>query len=369
MTIGVLQEGRGEQPTHDPSITRVQRQHLTTIDALRGFAAMSVVLFHLGGASLPKLNSALTLRLTSWGWTGVEMFFVISGFVIPFVLMKGSYHLSDCGNFLGRRFIRIWPPAAVLIAFTVAQYAVVTWIQGAQSDEWASLSMGMVLANLFYVAPLTGHPWLNGILWTLAVEFQYYVFLALAFPFLRSSRGCLIAAGFASLVTAQLPGAEIIQFLSFAIFFAMGGLVLLYRERQVGTMTFLAILAVMASVALAQLGLLATSFATATALIIAFVTINNRVLMFFGTISYSLYLVHILVASTAEFVLVKTLGPSTPLARFATQMACLVIAVVGAWVFYLLVERHFVTLSQRFDRRSGKHVALPPTHTISDEGI
>lgn len=355
--------------TSVPAARPAARQHFTTIDALRGFAALSVVLFHLGGAGLPKLNSPLTMQLTSWGWTGVEVFFVISGFVIPFVLLKGNYQLKDSGSFLARRFVRIWPPAAILIALTVAQFAAVTHLQGGASDDWASPSAGAILANLFYVAPFTGHSWLNGVLWTLAVEFQYYLFLALAFPLLASSRTWLVAAGLASLVTALLPGAEQVQFLKYAIYFAMGGLCLLHRERHVGRLAFLAVLALMASVASAQLGLLATAFATAAALVIAFVPIRNRLFLFLGTISYSLYLVHMLVASTAEYVLVKLFDPATPLSRLAAQLACVVIAVGGAWVFYQLVERHFVTLSQRFARRGRTRVIVSATQLIAGEGL
>jgi peptidoglycan/LPS O-acetylase OafA/YrhL len=309
---------------------------------------LSVALFHLGGAGLPKLSSPLTASLTSWGWTGVEVFFVISGFVIPFVMVKADHQWRDSGTFLVRRFIRIWPPSAILIALTVAQYWVVNHMGHGAPEGWTALSAPGVLANLLYAVPFTGQAWLNGILWTLSVEFQYYLILALIFPLLASSRACLVAAGLASLVTALLPFAEAALFLRYSIFFAMGGLTLLYREGKLGQIPFLALLAAMTATAAAELGLLQTGFAAATALAIAFVPIRNRLFVFLGTISYSLYLVHMLVASTAEFLILRLFAPVSALGKFAAQLACLGIAVLGAWVFYLLVERHFVTLSQRF---------------------
>lgn len=331
----------------EPSPTR---RHFTTIDALRGFAALSVCLFHLGSSAVPKLSSPLTARLTSWGWTGVEVFFVISGFVIPYVLLRADYHWRDGRNFLARRFVRIWPPSAILIALTVAQYAVINRSGMGDPAGWTSIEPARIAANLAYAVPFTSQSWLNGILWTLSVEFQYYLLLALIFPLL-ANRLCLAAFGLLSLVSAFLPFAATAQFFHYAIFFAMGGLVLLYREEKTSRHMMLALLFAMTAVAIAELGPLPSLFAAATALIIAFVPLRSRILVFLGTISYSLYLTHILIASSAEFVIVRLFGPVTPLEKFAGQIACLAATILGAWIFYLFVERHFVAWSQRLGTR------------------
>ena len=326
------------------------RRHFTTIDALRGFAALSVCLFHLGGAGVPKLASPLTTSLTSWGWTGVEIFFVISGFVIPYVLLRADYHWRDAGNFLARRFVRIWPPSAILILLTVAQYAVINRMGLGDPSGWTSLEPGRVASNLAYLAPFTGYSWLNGILWTLSVEFQYYLLLALIFPLLLARRW-LVSAFILSLVSAFLPFADTAQFFRYAIYFAMGGLVLLYREDKIGRSAMLGLLLLMMLVAIFQLGTLPSLFATATTLIIAFVPLRSRILVFLGTISYSLYLVHILVASSAEFIIVRLFSPDTEVERILAQLVCLAAAILAAWLFYALVERHFVTWSQRLAGR------------------
>ncbi|MEO6580149.1 MAG: acyltransferase [Sphingomicrobium sp.] len=337
-------------------MTRPQRPHFASIDALRGFAAFSVVLFHLGGAGLPKLASPTTTRLTSWGWTGVEVFFVISGFVIPFVMMKADYHWRDAGNFLARRFVRIWPPSAMLIALTIAQFVVINRMSAGHGG-WTSLSTLRILANLAYIVPFTDQSWLNGILWTLSVEFQYYLFLALAFPLFAANRYWLVAACAASLLTPLLPFAESALFLKYAGYFAFGGLALLYREGRLGVPAMLGLLALGAAAATLELGILPTAFAAATTLIIAFIPIRSRVLIFLGTISYSLYLTHMLVASTSEFLLLRLFHPTSAVERLGAQMACLAIVILGAWLFYLLVERHFVSWSHHLagaPRRDGE---------------
>ena len=340
-------------------MTQESRRHFSSIDALRGFAALSVVLFHLGGIVLPKLSSPRTAQLTSWGWTGVEVFFVISGFVIPFVMLKADYRWQDSGQFLARRLIRIWPPSAVLISLTVLQYVVIDYLDYGNRLDWSKLSVASIAANLFYVVPFTAQNWLNGVLWTLAVEFQFYLFLALAFPLLSAHRTWLAIAGFASLLTALAPFAEVAQFLKYAIYFAMGGVALLYREGRIGRGALLSVLVLMTLVATIELGWLPSSFAAGTTLVIAFVPIRNRPFIFLGTISYSLYLTHILIASSTEFLLVRAFGPETAIERFAAQLICLGMTIIGAWLFYLLVERHFVSWSQRFAghvaRRSKQH--------------
>lgn len=118
---------------------------------------------------------------------------------------------------------------------------------------WTQLSPDAVAANLLYMAPFTGHDWLNGILLTLSVEFQYYLFLALAFPLFARHPYWIAAAGIALLGTALLPFAEQAMFLKYAVYFTMGGLVLLYREARIGPGAMLAELAIMTMVAGYQL--------------------------------------------------------------------------------------------------------------------
>lgn len=93
----------------------VRRVHLVTIEALRGIAALSVCLFHLCGAVLVKLSTPATAAATSWGVHGVDIFFVISGIVLPYVMLRSRYRWSSAPRFLARRFLRVGPPAHVLL--------------------------------------------------------------------------------------------------------------------------------------------------------------------------------------------------------------------------------------------------------------
>ncbi|WP_114228207.1 MULTISPECIES: acyltransferase family protein [Sphingomonas] len=320
----------------------MQANRFQTIDALRGVAALFVVLFHLGGSALPKLASPATTALTSWGWTGVELFFVISGFVIPHVLLRSGYRWSEAGRFLLKRFVRIWPPSAVLLGLTVLQFLGIQRFVHA-GGEW-TFTAGQLLANFTYLVPFTGDRWLNGVFWTLSVEFQYYLLLAIVFPLIERSRAAILVTLALCAAGLLIPGGEG-YFPRYAVYFAMGGLTLLRVRGSIGVMPFLAGLGALTLAAALGHAWLPAAIGGAGALLIAFAYLTARPLLFLGKISYSLYLTHILAASMAEFVYVRLVAPSSVLAKLAGQGFCLVVAILGAWLFYLVVERFFLAAS------------------------
>lgn len=65
-------------------------QKILSVEALRGFASIAVTLFHFGGS----LTTLIPQILHAYGWLGVDIFFVISGFVIPLSLMGKNYRIS-----------------------------------------------------------------------------------------------------------------------------------------------------------------------------------------------------------------------------------------------------------------------------------
>lgn len=92
----------------------MKRQYFPLIDVLRGFSAISVVIYHIINHfkwnSFPISGPLVWFRI---GWMGVDLFFVISGFVIAISTIR-TYDRSDnysifCKNFLTHRFSRIVP--------------------------------------------------------------------------------------------------------------------------------------------------------------------------------------------------------------------------------------------------------------------
>jgi peptidoglycan/LPS O-acetylase OafA/YrhL len=163
-------------------INSSQSNYFPTIDVLRGFAALSVVIYHVieifGWAEFPWTGPLLWFRI---GWMGVDLFFVISGFVIGLAAFSGiDKHGSSefRGHFFKRRLTRIVP----LHYLTVLVFSV--FIQPEILFVNLLPNLG---AHLFFVHNLSmkfsGS--INGANWSLATEMQFYVLMLLLAPWLR----------------------------------------------------------------------------------------------------------------------------------------------------------------------------------------
>ena len=87
---------------------------VAVVNALRGLAALWVCWYHAVGLIQPA-PSALT-TLGSYGFMGVQVFFVVSGFVIPYALHRAHYQLPQYPRFLAKRLLRLHPPYLAVVA-------------------------------------------------------------------------------------------------------------------------------------------------------------------------------------------------------------------------------------------------------------
>ena len=155
------------------------------LNGFRGFCALSVFLFHLGSAgvvSWPK--GALVEDAAAYLWVslayGVEMFFMISGFVILGSLLRHS----TLRGFLQDRFIRIysaWVPALVAVA-TVCIVLKMKMFTGASALE----DLGIFAGNLFLLPPLLPMPLVHQGSWSLSYEWIFYISAATGAWLLRA---------------------------------------------------------------------------------------------------------------------------------------------------------------------------------------
>lgn len=159
-----------------PAPTFVRNQGL---DILRGVAILLVLVNHVEPSvlpGLPELNGAagaVYWRLRSMGWSGVDMFFVLSGFLISGLLFKelertGSLAL---GRFWGRRAFKIIPSYAVLLA-VLAWTGATEWLD---TTSLATSVNSLLQHGLFVQNYLEHNP--NGPTWSLAVEEHFYLLL------------------------------------------------------------------------------------------------------------------------------------------------------------------------------------------------
>jgi peptidoglycan/LPS O-acetylase OafA/YrhL len=90
----------------------IPMHRISVVEALRALASVSVALFHF----CSQLDSNGAQIVAAYGWLGVDVFFVISGFVIPLSLYGTGYGLRDFPSFLLRRLVRLEPAYLVSIA-------------------------------------------------------------------------------------------------------------------------------------------------------------------------------------------------------------------------------------------------------------
>jgi peptidoglycan/LPS O-acetylase OafA/YrhL len=168
---------------------------LQSIDALRGIAALGVVFYHAVWQSTNAVPAnifrwpvQLLQFISSFGYIGVFLFFVISGFCIHLQWAKARAnqqpHAINFGTFWRRRFRRLYPPYLIAFALFMAMAALST---GINVTHFFVYDVVMHLLMLHNLDPNTCYS-INGVFWTLAIEEQLYLayFLLL---FLRSRWG------------------------------------------------------------------------------------------------------------------------------------------------------------------------------------
>lgn len=133
---------------------------LHELDALRGLAALSVVLFHYT-YNQPHINPDFAFR---YGITGVDLFFMISGFTISLSLNK----ISHWKNFVVYRFGRLYP-AFWTCVFITSVFILIY--------DYKQFSLYDVLINMTMVPAYFGIEDLDGSYWTLAIEIVFYAWI------------------------------------------------------------------------------------------------------------------------------------------------------------------------------------------------
>src|SRR5690349_12055072 len=125
-------------------------QRLSVLDALRGIAALGVCWYHFTNGNKTFLPEGVLKSSGTFGWLGVEMFFVISGFIIPYALHRSGYRISDYGTFILKRIIRLDPPYLVAILIVIALGYASTATPGFQGPPFEP-TITQVVLHLGYV--------------------------------------------------------------------------------------------------------------------------------------------------------------------------------------------------------------------------
>lgn len=312
------------------------------LQMLRGVAATLVVLFHLQAAATAE---GFPPGLLSWfvgGEAGVDVFFVLSGFVI-FHAVRGRTDIGAAG-FLRQRFWRIVPPYWAVLFLTLLAIAGLSIFQG----DWSEWPEANAIAASLLLLPVPQQ--VMSVAWTLTIECLFYLLFAATY-FRFGTRGAifglviwaLVAQVMRFLPVAMPPGMGSI-FYSGVIEFLYGGLIAVALASGWKRGASLSLVLGATGLILVVSGLIPLHWGRewvaglpAAALVYGLVVSDFKFpnwTMVWGESSYILYLVHILVFSIAGTVLrIAGVAPYGSTFAMLALAALAVLVSVGATVW------------------------------------
>jgi peptidoglycan/LPS O-acetylase OafA/YrhL len=182
------------------------------LDALRGAAALAVVVFHADA------------RWFRWGWSAVDLFFVLSGYLITAIILRHGSRPGFLASFYARRALRIWPLYFLAVGLVAAASP---WL--AHPPDWAALPYTLTFTQgvpeYWTGNAAAGFSRYLGHTWTLAVEEQFYLIWPALLLAVGRARVIPLALGVAAVsVAARCSGWNSVLLLARADGLALGAL-------------------------------------------------------------------------------------------------------------------------------------------------
>lgn len=358
----MTETGTGAAPRRD------RASRLYVLDGLRFFAAVMVVGWHLVAGNAARAWQAAPADLfgpvwsvSRYGWLGVELFFLISGFVICM-----SSWGRTVGEFAISRIVRLYPAYWVAVLLTAALLALFPLYQ-------EPLSTVDTLANLTMVQELMNVPDLDLSYWTLLVELNFYVLFAIVVArgltykrvvvfCLAWTAAALVAMGFGgqlALIMVSRYAPYFIAGVAFYLIKRFSGSMLLWGI--VGSSWVIALVRLKTEIAGYPVG-----FRYAAVIVTFFFLLMGAVatgkldwvkwpwVATMGLLTYPLYLLHQVIGLTVIKAIHQYIDPWVLLPSVVLALMLL------AWLMHLLVERPGSRLLKRGLQRSLEQLRRAP---------
>lgn len=149
-----------------------QNSRMYGLDVLRGLAALWVLMFHYVELAPAPFKQSIDSIFLHMGWNGVDLFFILSGFLIGSIIIKAQHY--GAAGFLVRRFFRIYPAYILMVILCL-------WLTRQELIGNTKLLIAHILMIHQWIPGFGGA--INGVLWTLGTEFEFYIIAAIIFCF------------------------------------------------------------------------------------------------------------------------------------------------------------------------------------------
>jgi peptidoglycan/LPS O-acetylase OafA/YrhL len=378
-------------PSSAPVMSAPSARHVTALDGVRGIAVILVMLLHyevrrfrMGFPGAEVFHAAF-----SFGWAGVDLFFVLSGFLITGILWDAKHRPNYFRRFYARRTLRIFP---VYYAFLALIFIVLPALRVTAATPVATQAWYWTYTNDFLVA-LKG--WGSAAqfaphFWSLAIEEQFYLVWPLIILHLSRQRAqvlcvlvILAAIGFrwwVAIVHGDLTASWVLPFtrmdaLAVGALLALTvrgplGLGALLRRCRPAAIALSAVLIWLAGwrgnpqsdrlvavvglsvVALVFGWFVAEAYAAPAGARLASI-LGNRPLVWFGKRSYALYIFHypiVAALSLAGFEIapIRAVVGTTAAAHMVFLIVNVGLSALAAQLSWQLIESPFLSLKARF---------------------
>jgi peptidoglycan/LPS O-acetylase OafA/YrhL len=313
---------------------------LKELDVLRGLAAVSVVMFHYTTKYREEFGHSFNKKYDwDYGHYGVQLFFIISGFVIFLTIQN----VKSLGEFARKRVIRLYPAywACLITTFLIVRIFGLPGREISTRDAVIGLTMFQGLFKL---------PGVDGAYWSLLPELLFYMFIGAIYYFKLLDKIRLIGVVWLGLMVVnvfyKLPVIYVLLNLSFGMFFFAG--ILFYRIRfgLADKYDHLLILCCLLTSVLAEptvnnFLILLVFFSLFYLFVYQKLSfLSNRFLLFMGWLSYPLYLLH----QNIGFVIMRELQQHNVKINVLMVLGVGAIIVFLAWIVKRFVEEPVISM-------------------------
>lgn len=309
------------------------------LDALRGIAALMVVLYHYtsryneiyGHATTPLFNFEI-------GKTGVKLFFIISGFVIFLTINK----IDRIKDFFISRFSRLYPTYWAAVLLTYALTTIFTLPYREVDLKTAVINLSMLQAWLKFSN-------VDGVYWSLAVELTFYAIMSIIFVTKNLARINIIAAIWMLVLISihyiennlgiKVSGAlKSILIFEYAHLFIAG--IMFYQLSSNKNLSLLLYIIIAYAIEIArhpETGIITTFYFIFFYMLIckALTPLRTKPLIFLGSISYSLYLIH----QNIGYIIINAIYEYNLANPYSVIFVPLVASILIASLIHYLIEK------------------------------
>ncbi|ATG54787.1 acyltransferase [Brachybacterium ginsengisoli] len=330
--------------TGAPTVPRAaSRARVEIIDYLRLLAAISVMGFHylyngINNGKVGSISHEPIARIAEHAHLGVNLFFMISGFVIT-----ASVRGKTARQFAVGRALRLYPAFWVAVGIT-------TFFALVLGGERMGVTPQQVLVNLTMIPSLLGQPYVDGVYWTLLYELQFYVMVFALVLFGQGNRVAALMPAWAMLmlyVTMMSPRlADDVPYLGgYFVWFAAGAIICSIAESGWSAYRAAGLLA--AYIPISDLEITTDSLLKTLVFLLMMTTLSPKVRSLrlpgsatAGGLTYPIYLLH----AHIGYMLLDTFATESN--KWVAYAAVVGFVLILAYALHRLVERH--PASRRF---------------------